>query len=80
MVETSLSRLQKQITRLEKDNLRLRELLEERKTKQENAEKSLKYYKENLEKIVNEAVRKATEPLIKEIKVLREENEHLKRI
>lgn len=64
MVETSLSRLQKQVTRLEKDNLRLRELLEDRKTKQENTEKSLKYYKENLEKIVNEAVRKATKPLI----------------
>ena len=80
MVETSLSRLQKQVTRLEKDNLRLRELLEDRKTKQENAEKSLKYYKENLEKIVNEAVRKATEPLIKEINTLKEENEHLKRI
>lgn len=45
MVETSLSRLQKQVIRLEKDNLRLRELLEDRKTKQENAEKSLKYYK-----------------------------------
>ena len=34
MVETSLSRLQKQVTRLEKDNLKLRELLEDRKTKQ----------------------------------------------
>ena len=64
MVETSLSRLQKQVTRLEKDNLKLRELLEDRKTKQKNTEKSLKYYKENLEKIVNEAVRKATKPLI----------------
>lgn len=64
MVETSLSRLQKQVTRLEKDNLKLRELLEDRKTKQENTEKSLKYYKENLEKIANEAVRKATKPLI----------------
>lgn len=64
MVETSLSRLQKQVTRLEKDNLKLRELLEDRKIKQENTEKSLKYYKENLEKIANEAVRKATKPLI----------------
>lgn len=80
MAETSLSRLQKRVTKLEKENLKLRELLNERKTKQENAEKSLKYYKDNIEKIVNEAVEKATKPLIKEINNLRKENEHLKRI
>ena len=42
MVETSLSRLQKQVTRLEKDNLKLRELLEDRKTKQKKHWKVIK--------------------------------------
>ena len=80
MAETTLARLQKQVEKLEKENLKLRESIEERKEKQHLAERSLKYYKENIEKIVNEAVRKATESLTKEINSLREENEHLKRI
>ena len=80
MAETALARLQKQVEKLEKENLKLRDLIEERKGKQHLAERTLKYYKENIEKIVNEAVRKATESLTKDINSLREENEHLKRI
>ena len=79
-VETSLSKLQKQVEHLEKDNLKLRDLLAERKEKQIIAEKSLKYYKENLEKIVTDAVEKATAEMRKELNKLKEENEHLKRI
>lgn len=59
MAETSLSKLQKRVTKLEKDNAKLRDLLEERKQKQYNAEKELEYYKKNLEKIVNTAVKKS---------------------
>ena len=79
-VETSLSKLQKQVDKLEKENLKLRDLLEERKAKQKSAEKSLKHYKDNIEKIINEAVKKATMEMMKELNKLREENEHLKRI
>ena len=50
-VETSLSKLQKKVAQLEKENLKLRDLLAERKEKQRLAEESLKYYKENLENL-----------------------------
>ena len=79
-VETSLSKLQKKVAQLEKENLKLRDLLAERKEKQRLAEESLKYYKENLEKIVTDAVEKATTEMRKELNKLKEENEHLKRI
>ena len=44
-VETSLSKLQKLADKLAKENLKLRDLLAERKEKQESAEKVLDYYK-----------------------------------
>ena len=79
-VETSLGKLQKQVAKLEKENIKLKDLLEERKEKQKLAEINLKYYKENIEKIINEAVKKATTEMIKELNKVKEENEHLKRI
>ena len=79
-VETSISKLQKQVDKLEKENLKLRDLLAERKEKQNLAENNLKYYKENIEKIINEAVKKATKEMIMELNKVKEENEHLKRI
>ena len=79
-VETSLSKLQKQVDKLEKENLKLRDLLEERKEKQKVAEDTLKYYKKNIEKIVNDAVEKATKEIMKELNKVKEENEQLKRI
>ena len=79
-VETSLSKLQKQVDKLEKENLKLRDLLAERKEKQKLAEINLKYYKDNIEKIINEAVKKATLEMMKELNRVKEENEHLKRI
>ena len=79
-VETSLSKLQKQVDKLEKENLKLRDLMAERKEKQKLAEINLKYYKDNIEKIINEAVKKATMELMKELNRVKEENEHLKRI
>ena len=79
-VETSLSKLQKQVDKLEKENLKLRDLMAERKEKQKLAEINLKHYKENIEKIINEAVKKATNEMMKELTRVKEENEHLKRI
>lgn len=78
MTETSLSKLQNKVTKLEKDNMRLRDLLAERKEKQTLVENELKYYKDNLEKIVAAAVNKATKPLIEEIEKLKKENAKLK--
>ena len=79
-VETSLSKLQKQVDKLEKENLKLRDLLAERKEKQKLAEINLKHYKDNIEKIINEAVKKSTMELMMELNKVKEENEHLKRI
>ena len=80
MAETSLSKLQKQVAKLEKDNLKLRDLLETQKQKRYNAEKMLNYYKENLDKIVNAAVNKAVAEILKEYEEIKKENAKLKSI
>ena len=79
-VETSLSKLQKQVSKLEKENLKLRDSLAERIEKQRITERLLKYYKENIEKTITDAVQKATSEMLNELNKLKEENEHLKRI
>ena len=65
-METSLSKLQSKVTKLETENLKLRDLLNDRKMKQINAEVQLKYYKNNLEKLITKEVDKAKNQLIKE--------------
>lgn len=80
MAETSLSKLQKQVIKLEQDNLKLRDLLENQKARRKESEKALKYYKENIEKIVNAAVNKAVAEIVKENESLRKENAKLKSI
>ena len=80
MAQTSLSRLQNLIIKLEKENVKLRDLLNERKEKQENAENQLYYYKKNIETIVKNAVNKAVEQLINENQQLKLENQRLKSI
>ncbi len=80
MTETSLSKLQKQVDKLQKENLKLRDLLEERKEKQHNAEMSLKYYQENLEIIVEQAIKKATSQIMNELEKVKKENLHLKNL
>lgn len=80
MAQTSLSKLQNKVTKLEKENLKLKDLLSERREKQTNVEKMLKYYQDNLNKIVADAVNKATKPLFEEIDKLKKENAKLKSI
>lgn len=80
MVETSLSKLQKQVSRQEKQIIKLQDCLATQKEEKRKIQHQLKYFKENVEKIVASAVNKACEELIKENKVLKKENEHLKRI
>lgn len=80
MTETSLSKLQKQVTKLEKENLKLRDLLANQKEKNKNLLKDMKYLENNIESKIQRAVEKALEDLLKENQKLKEENEHLKRI
>ena len=79
-VETSLSKLQNQVIQLEKDNNRLRELLDNQKKQN----KALKYKIKNLEKTIEDKVSKAVAEyaanLIKENEKLKEENEKMRRI
>ncbi|MEG0977479.1 MAG: hypothetical protein RSF02_02875, partial [Bacilli bacterium] len=80
MAETSLSRLQKQVDTLSRGNLRLREA-NERITKQNTHLKSdIKHFKEELPILVQNGIEKAYAPLLLELKKLKEDNEHMKRI
>ncbi|MEG1793371.1 MAG: transposase [Bacilli bacterium] len=80
MAETSLSRLQKQVDTLSRGNLRLREA-NERITKQNTYLKSdIKHFKEELPILVQNGIEKAYAPLLLELKKLKEDNEHMKRI
>lgn len=77
--ETSLSKLQKRADQLEKHNIKLRDLLAQRKDKQKAAEDSLKYYKKRTEQEFHSAVKKATVEMTKTIDELKIENENLKK-
>lgn len=80
MAETSISKLQKEVEKLGKQVIKLQDCLATQKAEKVNVQKQLKYYKENLEKIVATAVEKACKELVEENDKLKEENEHLKRI
>lgn len=80
MAETSISRLQKQVEKQEKRIIKLQDCLAAQKEEKLNVQMQLKYYKENIEKIVATAVEKACKELVKENEKLKKENEHLKRI
>lgn len=76
----SIAKLQNDVIKLEKENIKLRDLLDERKEKQKSAEKMLEYYKTNLNKIVSKAVNAALETVLNENEELRKENAKLKSI
>ena len=79
-METSLGRLQKQVIKLEKDNMKLRELLASQKKKNENLKEQIKYLEENMEKKINDRLKQFEETILKENEMLRAENEKLKRL
>lgn len=76
--ETSLSKLQKQVTKLEKDNLKLRELLEHQKENNNNLKSQLRYLEKNMEDKIKKALKAATSDLLKENQPLKAENIKLK--
>lgn len=78
--ETSLSKLQKQVTKLEKDNLKLRELLEHQKENNNNLKSQLRYLEKNMEDKIKKALEAATSDLLKENQALKAENIKLKAI
>ena len=74
-METTLSKLQKICEKQEKQIIRLQESLEHQKEEKRNAQKQLKYYKDNLEKIVEKAVNKAVLDVTKKYEKIIEEKD-----
>lgn len=55
---SSISKLQETVTKLEKQVIELKDRVEYHREKRKQAEKSLKYYKQNIEKMIEKAVTK----------------------
>ena len=80
MVETILSKLQNQVIKLEKDNLKLRDLLAQQKDKNKQLQKSYDYLKKNIESKIEKVIEEKLKELTIENEKLKEENEKLKRL
>lgn len=65
-METTLSKLQKATISQEKRVIKLQACLEKQKREKTEAQKMLKYYKENTEKMLEHAVNKANADLLEE--------------
>ena len=79
-METSLGKLQKQVIKLEKDNLRLRELLVVQKEKNISLKNQIKYLESKMEEKINDRLKQFEETILKENEILRAENEKLRRL
>ena len=79
-IETSLSKLQNQVDKLQKENTKLRDLLNAQKEKNKNLQKQIKYMEKTMEEKITKAIEKFSYELIKENEMLKKENEHLKQI
>ena len=80
MAQTSLGKLQNQVLKLEKENLRLRDLLNNQKENNRLLQKKIKYLEKEFENKVATAISNAVKDILLENQKLKEENEHLKRI
>ena len=78
--ETTLSRLQKQVDKLQKENFKLRELLSHQKDNNESLYKKLKYFEKTMEDKIQKAVMDITLDIMKENEELKKENANLKKI
>lgn len=79
-IEKSISKLQNQVDKLEKDNIRLRDLLAVQKEKNKMLQKQIKYIEKVMEDKIKKAVIEATKDIIEENIKLKEENAKLKSI
>ena len=80
MTETSLGKLQKQVTILENKNRKLSESNAKLTSDNNNLKTKIKHLEKEIDKKVQEAVEKFSKQLIEENTKLKEENEKLKRI
>lgn len=79
-METSISKLQKEVDKLNKRIIELTESRERYKEENNNLRMDINYYKKNIEEIVEKSVNKIVDKIIKENEKLKEENNKLKRI
>lgn len=77
MTNTSLAKLQNQVIKLEKENLKLRELLAHQKEVNASLKHQIKYLEENMEKKINDRLKQFEETILKENEELRTENQKL---
>lgn len=80
MTNTSLAKLQNQVIKLEKENLKLRELLVHQKEVNASLKHQIKYLEENMEKKINDRLKQFEETILKENEELRTENQKIKEI
>lgn len=78
--ETSLSKLQNQVIKLEKENLKLKDALALQKENNVALRKNLKYYQKNIDERISKAISETLKDVLLENQKLKEENEHLRRI
>ena len=77
MTNTSLAKLQNQVIKLEKENLKLRELLAHQKEVNASLKHQIKYLEEIMEKKINDRLKQFEETILKENEELRTENQKL---
>lgn len=80
MEKTSLAKLQNQVIKLEKENLRLRESLTHQKEINESLKQQIKYLEATMEKKINDKLKMFENTILKENEELKLENEKLKRL
>ena len=80
LAETSLSRLQNQVDKLQKENLKLRDLLDHQKENNRNLKNQIKHLQKTMEVKIENAIKEFTMKLLEENESLKKENEQLKRI
>ena len=80
MTETTLSKLQNKVDKQSEQIIKYKDAIAKLNEEKDNLKNSLKYYKDNIEKIVQKAVEKAVKEIALENAKLKEENERLKRI
>lgn len=79
-LETSLSKLQNQVIKLEKENLKLKDTIVEQKRQNDLLKDKIKYLEKVMEEKITKAITKEVNDILVENEKLKKENEHLKRI
>lgn len=78
--ETSLARLQKQVHNLQKENIRLHDLLEVQREKNKALNNKIRLFEKNMEERIKKAVDDLVKDVLKENEKLKTENISLKKI